>query len=101
MYLPRCFDDGIGSSIVNWGWASFYWSEIDNAYAVRKDRFDLDVSVVEMMCYFARSEVMEIMLKSAFFSPDLRDRQKVLDYITWENMVRDWKMFDINAMNEY
>ncbi|KAJ5713971.1 uncharacterized protein N7483_011152 [Penicillium malachiteum] len=86
----------------NWGWAPFYWtSEIDNVYAVREDGFDLDIGVVEMMCYFARSEIMEIMLENAVCSPDLQDKQKVLDYITWENMFRDWKMFDKKAMDGY
>ncbi|KAJ5691180.1 hypothetical protein N7488_011915 [Penicillium malachiteum] len=85
----------------NWGFAPPYWtSKIDNVYAVREDGLDLDVGVVEMMCYFARGEIMEIMLENAFCSPDLQEKQKVLDYITWENMVRDWKMFDKKEMDE-
>ncbi|KAJ5310348.1 uncharacterized protein N7443_002809 [Penicillium atrosanguineum] len=80
------------SSKDEWGWAPMYWnSKIGNVWAVREDGQDLAVKDVAMMCNFARrklqcmfEEVMELGSSSV-------NRQRVLGFITWDNMITHWE----------
>ncbi|KAI9375261.1 hypothetical protein BJX61DRAFT_182665 [Aspergillus egyptiacus] len=88
------------SSKDEWGWASMYWnSDIGNVWAVRKDGQDLAVDDVAMMCHFARRKlqrmfeyvtVMESGSGLASRQRLLVSRQRVLNFITWDNMVTYW-----------
>ncbi|KAJ5654960.1 hypothetical protein N7490_001963 [Penicillium lividum] len=79
------------SSKDEWGWAPMYWnSEIGNVWAVREDGQDLAVNDVEMICHFARHKLQRIFEDVMESGPSLVNRQRVLDFITWENMVTYW-----------
>ncbi|KAL4795955.1 hypothetical protein BDV19DRAFT_398495 [Aspergillus venezuelensis] len=79
------------SSKDKWGWAPMYWNgDIGNVWAVRKDRQDLTVNDVAMMCHFARRK-LQLMFEEVLESgSSVSSRQRVLDYITWDNMVTHW-----------
>ncbi|KAF7866920.1 hypothetical protein EAF04_005761 [Stromatinia cepivora] len=81
-----CFVDPKNSP---WGWAPLYWSsDLGNVLATREDGKDLAVDEVRMMCEFARRKLQpmfEDSLGGGFVS---RTKQEVLDFITWENMVK-------------
>ena len=79
------------SSKDEWGWAPMYWdSEIGNVWAVRGDGQDLAVNDVEMICHFARHKLQPMFEAVMESGSSLVNRQKVLDFITWENMVTYW-----------
>ncbi|KAL4962166.1 uncharacterized protein BDV14DRAFT_179123 [Aspergillus stella-maris] len=79
------------SSKDEWGWAPMYWnSDIGNVWAVRKDGQDLTVDDVEMMCHFARRKLQLMFGKVLESGSSVSSRQRVLDYITWDNMVTHW-----------
>lgn len=74
-----------------WGWAPTYWnSEIGNVWAIREDGQDLTVNDVAMMCHFARHKLQRMFEDVMESSSSLVSRQKVLDFITWDNMVTYW-----------
>lgn len=72
-----------------WGWAPPYWnSDIGNVLAVRPDGKDLAVHDVRLMCYFVRRK-LQPMFEDALGSGWVpRTKQEVLDFITWENMMK-------------
>jgi hypothetical protein len=75
----------------DWCWAPTYWqSEIGNGWVVREDGQDLAVKDVAMMCHFA-SYGQQRMFEDVMESNSLVNRQRVLDFITWDNMVAHWE----------
>lgn len=79
------------SSKDEWGWAPMYWnSEIGNVWAVREDGRDLAVDDVAMMCHFARRRLQRMFEDVMESGSSLVSRQRVLDFITWDNMVTHW-----------
>jgi hypothetical protein len=74
-----------------WGWAPMYWnSEIGNVWAVREDGQDLAVNDVAMMCHFARRKLQRMFEDVMESGSSLVNRQRILDFITWDNMVTHW-----------
>jgi len=72
-----------------WGWAPLYWNmDLGNVLAVREDDKDLTVSNVRMMCYFARRKLQPMFEDALGGGFVQRTKQEVLDFITWDNMVR-------------
>ncbi|KAJ5174666.1 uncharacterized protein N7482_000543 [Penicillium canariense] len=79
------------SSQDEWGWAPMYWnSEIGNVWAVREDGHDLAVRDIAMMCHFARRKLQRMFEDVMESDSSLVSRQRVLDFITWDNMVNHW-----------
>jgi hypothetical protein len=75
-----------------WGWAPLYWNmEICNVYVLREDGNDLSVHDLEMMCHFARDNLQRRFEDALESGPGPREKQEVLDFITWENMVKHWE----------
>ncbi|RJE17541.1 hypothetical protein PHISCL_10121 [Aspergillus sclerotialis] len=76
----------------SWGWASLYWnSEIGNVWAVREDGRDLSVDDVAMMCCFARRKMQRMFEDVMESGSRLEDRRRIVELITWENMVAYWE----------
>ncbi|KAJ8060028.1 hypothetical protein OCU04_011639 [Sclerotinia nivalis] len=72
-----------------WGWAPLYWSsDLGNVLATREDGKDLAVDDVKMMCEFARRKLQPLFEDSLGGGFVSRTKQEVLDFITWENMVK-------------
>lgn len=79
------------SSKDEWGWAPMYWrSEIGNVWLAREDGRDLSVNDVAMMCNFARRKLQSMFEDVMESDSSLESRQRVLDFITWDNMVTYW-----------
>ncbi|KAL4744885.1 hypothetical protein BDW72DRAFT_212011 [Aspergillus terricola var. indicus] len=79
------------SSKDEWGWAPMYWnSDIGNIWAVREDGQDLAVGDIAMMCHFARHKLQRMFEDVIESGSSLVGRQRVLDFITWDNMVSHW-----------
>lgn len=79
------------SSKDEWGWAPVYWkSEIGNVWLAREDGRDLSVNDVAMMCNFARRKLQSMFEDVMESDSSLESRQRVLDFITWDNMVTYW-----------
>lgn len=79
----------------DWGWVPASWNrDIGNVWAVRADGIDLSVDDVAMMCHFARHKLQR-MFEDEMESelPNTESRQRVLDFITWENMTAYWDKF--------
>jgi hypothetical protein len=75
-----------------WGWAPRYWdSEIGNVWAVREDGQDLAANYVAMMCHFARRKLQGMFEDVMESGSSLVSRQRVSDFITWNNMVAHWE----------
>jgi hypothetical protein len=73
-----------------WGWAPMYWnSEIGNVWAIREDGQGLAVDDFAIMCHFARYRLQR-MFGDVMESDSLVNRQRVLDFIAWDNMVAHW-----------
>ncbi|KAJ5642341.1 hypothetical protein N7490_006341 [Penicillium lividum] len=73
-----------------WDWAPMYWnSEIGNFWTVREDGQDLAVNDLAMVCHFATrlQRMFEDVMESDSSSVS---RQRVLDFITWDNMITYW-----------
>lgn len=80
-----------GCSKDEWGWAPGYWrSEIGNVWAAREDGRDLAVKDISMMCHFARRKLQPMFEDVMESDSSVVSRQRVLDFITWENMVAHW-----------
>ncbi|OJJ74436.1 hypothetical protein ASPBRDRAFT_72837 [Aspergillus brasiliensis CBS 101740] len=77
----------------SWGWASLHWNlDIGNVWVVREDEQDLDVREVAMMCYFARHKLQRIFADTMDTEGcNMQDRQRVLSFITRENMRAYWE----------
>lgn len=74
-----------------WGWAPIYWdSKLGNVWAVREDGQDLTVKDVAMMCHFARFKLQRMFEDMMESGSSLVGRQRVLGFITWDNMVTHW-----------
>ncbi|KAJ5748229.1 uncharacterized protein N7511_009925 [Penicillium nucicola] len=75
-----------------WGWAPSYWScDIGNVWAVREDGRDLAVRDVDMMCHFMRHK-LQVMFEDVMESGESSfNRQRVLDFITKDNMILHWE----------
>lgn len=72
-----------------WGWAPLYWnSNIGNVLAIRPDGKDLAVHDVRLMCYFARRKLQPMFEDALGAGWVPRTKQEVLDFITWENMMK-------------
>lgn len=87
-FLMMCTDP----SRDDWGWAPPSWNgEIGNVWAVREDGIDLPVDDVAMMCHFARHKLQRMFedeMESELSTTE--SRQRVLNFITWENMTAHW-----------
>ncbi|GKZ40822.1 hypothetical protein AbraIFM66951_006356 [Aspergillus brasiliensis] len=77
----------------SWGWASLHWNhDLGNVWAVREDEQDLDVREVAMMCYFARHKLPRMFADTMISEGGrMQDRQRVLSFITRENMRAYWE----------
>ncbi|KAJ5764911.1 hypothetical protein N7520_004470 [Penicillium odoratum] len=74
-----------------WGWAPMYWnSEIGNVWAAREDGQDLAVNDMAMMCHFARHRLQRMFEDVMESDSSSVSRQRVLDFITWKNMITYW-----------
>lgn len=72
-----------------WGWAPLYWNlDLGNVLAVRVDDKDLTVDDVRMMCHFTRRKLQPMFEDTMGTGRVPRTKQEVLDFITWENMVK-------------
>lgn len=71
------------------GWAPLYWNMyLGNVLAIRADARDLAIDDVRMMCYFARRKLQPVFEDALGSGVVLRTKQEVLDFITWDNMVK-------------
>ncbi|PYH28405.1 uncharacterized protein BO87DRAFT_420397 [Aspergillus neoniger CBS 115656] len=77
----------------SWGWAPLYWNhDIGNVWIVREDGQDLDVREVAMMCHFARFKLQRMFEDAMELEVStIEDRERVLKYITRENMRAFWE----------
>lgn len=71
--------------------ASLLEHKIGNVFVLREDGNDLNVHDVEMMCHFARYNLQRMFEDTLDSDPSSRARQQVLDFITWDNMVKHWE----------
>lgn len=79
------------SSKDEWGLAPMYWnSQIGNVWAVREDGRDLAVKDVAMMCHFSRRKLQRMFEDVMESGSSSVSRQRVLNFITWDNMTTHW-----------
>lgn len=60
------------------------------SWAVRQDGRDPFVDDVAMMCHFARRMLQRMLEDEMEPGSRLESRQRVFDFITWDNMVTYW-----------
>lgn len=72
-----------------WGWAPLDWNlDLGNVLAVRLDDKDLAVADVRIICYFVRQKLQPMFEDAMGAGYVSRTKQEVLNFITWENMVK-------------
>lgn len=75
-------------SSTQWGWAPLYWNtEIGNVLVLREDGEDLSLNHLSMIANFARNTLQRMFEDTMDTDPNSDEKLKVLDFITWENMV--------------
>lgn len=86
----------------SWGWASLDWnSDIGNVLAVREDGRDLSVDDVAMMCCFARRKMQRMFEDVMESGLRLEDKRRVVELITWDNMVAYWEEAGGDARDDW
>ncbi|KAJ5812387.1 hypothetical protein N7474_008688 [Penicillium riverlandense] len=72
-----------------WGWAPDYWNrDIGNVLVLRENGEDLNVQDLKMICHFARFILQPMFGDTLEASPTSQERQQVLDFINWENVIK-------------
>ncbi|OJJ85389.1 uncharacterized protein ASPGLDRAFT_168477 [Aspergillus glaucus CBS 516.65] len=90
---------GTNPSKPGWGWAPPYWNrEIGNVLVLREDGKDLNLDDVSMMCHFSRYNLQRRFEDTMVSDPNSEGRLGILDFITWENMVKHWEKNSGNGM---
>lgn len=80
----------------DFGMAPFYWQKnIGNVLVLRADGKDLSSDDVAMMSHFAQHKVSPMIYETIEVLESLdekvEERKEVVDFITWENMVKYWE----------
>jgi hypothetical protein len=72
-----------------WGFAPFNWDmDIGNVLAIRVDEKDLAVDDLRAICHFTRKKLLSIFDDANGYGSVKRTKKEVLEYITWDNMVK-------------
>lgn len=57
----------------------------------REDRKDLNLDDVSIMCHFSRYNLQRRSEDTMVSDLSLEEQLRVLEFITWENVVKHWK----------
>jgi len=72
-----------------WGFAPINWNfEIGNVLAIRVDGKDLAIEDLRAMCHFIRKKLVSMFEDAGSYGSVQRTKQEVLDFVTWDNMVK-------------